>query len=125
VAEDNQVNQLVIGMLLDRLGYQSDCAANGDEVLAALARQHYDVVFMDVQMPVMDGISATRELCRRWPVASRPRIVGMTGNVLPGVRLECMLAGMDDYVPKPVTAEALVAALSRCDAAQTPIAPVK
>jgi signal transduction histidine kinase len=114
VAEDNQVNQLVIGMLLDRLGYQSDCAANGEEVLAALERQHYDVVFMDVQMPIMDGISATRELCRRLPIASRPRIVGMTGNVLPEVRLECQLAGMNDYVPKPVTAEALVKALSQC-----------
>jgi CheY-like chemotaxis protein len=101
-------------MLLDRLGYQSDCAANGEEVLAALERQHYDVVFMDVQMPVMDGISATRELCRRLPLASRPRIVGMTGNVLPEVRLECQLAGMNDYVPKPVTAEALVKALSQC-----------
>jgi CheY-like chemotaxis protein len=114
VAEDNQVNQLVISMLLDRLGYQSDCAANGEEVLAALSRQQYDVVFMDVQMPIMDGISATRELCRRLPIAIRPRIVGMTGNVLPEVRLECQLAGMNDYVPKPVTAEALVAALSQC-----------
>jgi CheY-like chemotaxis protein len=101
-------------MLLDRLGYQSDCVANGEEVLAAIERQHYDVVFMDVQMPIMDGISATRELCRRLPIASRPRIVGMTGNVLPEVRLECQLAGMNDYVPKPVTAEALVTALSQC-----------
>jgi CheY-like chemotaxis protein len=114
IAEDNQVNQLVIGMLLEHLGYQADCAANGEEVLAALKRQHYDVVFMDVQMPVMDGISATRELCGRYAVGSRPRIVGMTGNVLPEVRQECELAGMNDYVAKPVTAEALVAALSRC-----------
>ncbi len=114
VAEDNQVNQLVIGMLLEHLGYQADYAANGKEVLAALERQPYDVVFMDVQMPIMDGISATRELCGQYAVNSRPRIVGMTGNVLPEVRLECERAGMNDYVTKPVTGEALVAALSRC-----------
>jgi CheY-like chemotaxis protein len=112
-AEDNQVNQLVIGMLLEHLGYQCDCAANGEEVLAALERQHYDVVFMDIQMPVMDGIAATRELCRRLPIEKRPRIVGMTGNVLTEVRLECESAGMNDYVSKPVTTEDLVAALSR------------
>ncbi len=114
VAEDNQTNQLVIGMLLEHLGYQADCAANGEEVLMAFDRQYYDVVFMDLQMPVMDGLTATRELCRRLPIGQRPRIVGMTGNVLSEVRLECELAGMSDYVPKPVTAEALVAALSRC-----------
>ncbi len=114
VAEDNQTNQLVIGMLLEHLGYQADCAANGEEVLIAFDRQNYDVVFMDLQMPVMDGLTATRELCRRLPIGRRPRIVGMTGNVLSEVRLECELAGMNDYVPKPVTAEALVAALSRC-----------
>jgi CheY-like chemotaxis protein len=114
VAEDNQINQLVIGMLLEHLGYQSDCAANGEEVLAALERQHYDVVLMDIQMPIMDGITTTREICQRWSIERRPRIVGMTGNVLSEVRLECELAGMSDYVPKPVTAEALVAALSRC-----------
>ncbi len=115
VAEDNQVNQLVIGMLLEHLGYQCDCAANGEEVLAALERQHYDVVFMDIQMPVMDGIAATRELCRQLPIGKRPRIVGMTGNVLTEVRLECESAGMNDYVSKPVTTEDLVAALSRCE----------
>jgi signal transduction histidine kinase/BarA-like signal transduction histidine kinase len=114
IAEDNSVNQLVIGMQLEHLGYQSDCAANGEEVLAALERQPYDVVLMDIQMPVMDGITATREICKRWTLNRRPRIVGMTGNVLPEVQLECELAGMSDYVAKPVTAEALVAALSRC-----------
>jgi signal transduction histidine kinase len=114
IAEDNSVNQLVIGMQLEHLGYQADSAANGEEVLAALERQQYDVVFMDIQMPIMDGITATREICKRWPIAKRPRIVGMTGNVLPEVQLECELAGMKDYVAKPVTADALVAALSRC-----------
>ncbi len=114
VAEDNPTNQLVISLMLKHLGYQSDCVANGEEVLAALERQHYDVIFMDIQMPIMDGLTATRELCRRWPAPERPRIVGMTGNVLPEVRLECKTAGMSDYVPKPVTAAALVEALARC-----------
>jgi CheY-like chemotaxis protein len=80
-----------------------------------LDRQHYDVVLMDVQMPIMDGITATRELCQRLPIDRRPRIVGMTGNVLPAVKLACKSAGMNDYVSKPVTAEALVAALLRCE----------
>jgi signal transduction histidine kinase len=114
LAEDNQTNQLVISMLLEHLGYQCDCVADGEEVLAALERQHYDVVFMDVQMPVMDGIAATRALCQRLPIERRPRIVGMTGHVLPTVKSECAAAGMDDHVSKPVTADALVAALSRC-----------
>ncbi len=114
LAEDHQVNQLVITLLLKHLGYKADCAANGVEVLAALERQHYDVIFMDIQMPIMDGIEATRELCRRLPLDCRPQIVGMTGNVLPEVRLECELAGMSDYITKPVRAEDLVAALSRC-----------
>jgi signal transduction histidine kinase/ActR/RegA family two-component response regulator len=115
VAEDNQTNQLVISMLLEHLGYQCDCAANGEEVLAALERQPYDVVLMDVQMPVMDGIVATRELRRRLPSGRCPRIVGMTGNVLPAVQLACESAGMNDYVSKPVTVTALVTALSRCE----------
>jgi signal transduction histidine kinase len=122
VAEDNQTNQLVIAMLLEHLGYRSSFAANGEEVLEALERQHYDVVFMDVRMPIMDGITTTREVCRRWPLANRPRIVGMTGNVLPEVRMECELAGMNDYVPKPVTAVALVSALSRCEVIRNSLA---
>jgi signal transduction histidine kinase len=115
VAEDNLTNQLVIGMLLEHLGYHCDCVANGAEVLDALERQHYDLVFMDVQMPVMDGIEATRELCQRLPIGSRPRIVGMTGNVLPTVQSACEAAGMDGYVSKPVTAAALIATLSQCE----------
>jgi CheY-like chemotaxis protein len=114
IAEDNSVNQLVIKKMFLRLGYQPDFAINGQEALTAVERQHYDVVFMDVQMPVMDGLTATRELCRRWQTGVRPRIVGMTANALPEDQRVCEQAGMDDYVPKPVTAEALVAAILRC-----------
>jgi signal transduction histidine kinase len=114
IAEDNQVNQLIIKMLLNRMGYRPDFAGNGREVIASVERQHYDVIFMDVQMPIMGGLEATRELCSQANLVIRPRIVGMTANVMPEDRLECEQAGMDDFVPKPVTVESLVAALGRC-----------
>ncbi len=114
VAEDNQVNQLVVKTMLERLGYRPDFAANGEEALIAVERQHYDVVFMDMQMPVMDGLEATREICRRMPPDIRPRIVGMTANVLAEDRLECELAGMNDHVPKPVTSDVWISALLLC-----------
>ncbi len=114
IAEDNHVNQLIIKMLLSRMGYRPDFAGNGREVIASVERQHYDVIFMDVQMPIMGGLEATRELCSQQNLVIRPRIVGMTANVMPEDRLECEEAGMDDFVPKPVTVESLVAALGRC-----------
>jgi signal transduction histidine kinase/CheY-like chemotaxis protein len=113
VAEDNAVNQKVAKLLLDRLGYQADFAANGREALQAVERQPYDVIFMDVQMPVMDGLAATRELCQRFGTGRRPRIVALTANAMPEDRQEAERAGMDDYVAKPVTPETLVAALRR------------
>ena len=114
VVEDNAVNQRVARLLLDRMGYGADFAGNGQEALDAVAQRLYDVVLMDVQMPVMDGISATRELCHRYPPSERPRIVGMTANATEEDRRDCQLAGMDDYLPKPVRPEALAAALRRC-----------
>jgi CheY-like chemotaxis protein len=113
VAEDNAVNQKVAQLMLRQLGYTTDLAANGVEVLAALTGQTYDVVFMDVQMPLLDGLEATQEICRRWPVA-RPRIIAMTANAMEGDRARCLEAGMDDYVSKPIRREELVAALLRC-----------
>ena len=113
VAEDNPVNQKVARLLLTRLGYEPDIVADGREAIRALERQHYDVVFMDVQMPELDGLSATREIVRRWAPASRPRIVAMTANASADDRLACMDAGMDDYVSKPVTPTALTEALKR------------
>jgi CheY-like chemotaxis protein len=76
-----------------------------------VARQAYDVVFMDVQMPVMDGLTATRELCRRYPLDTRPRIIGMTANATEEDRRDCIRAGMDDYLAKPVRPQELAAAL--------------
>ncbi len=114
IADDNQINQLVIKTILTRMGYRPDFAANGEEVIDSIERQHYDVVFMDVEMPVMDGLEATRLICSNQKLQNPPRIVGMTANVLPEDRLECEKAGMSDFVAKPIIIENLIEALLRC-----------
>ena len=113
LAEDNAVNQKLALRLLDRLGYRADVAANGVEAIRAVERQPYDLVFMDVQMPEMDGLEATRQICARWAAGVRPRIVAMTANALAEDREACLAAGMDDYLAKPIRVEELVAALAR------------
>ena len=110
LAEDNAVNQKVALALLDRLGYRADVAWNGLEALNALERQPYDVVLMDVQMPELDGLDATRRICERWP-ETRPRIIAMTANAMLEDREACFAAGMDDYVAKPIRPDALAEAL--------------
>ena len=116
LAEDNAVNQKVALRILDKLGYRADVASNGLEALEALERQTYDVVLMDVQMPEMDGLDASRRICERWPDESRPRIIAMTANAMIEDREACFAAGMDDYVAKPVHPEELAEALSRARA---------
>ncbi len=113
LAEDNAMNQKVALRLLERLGYRADVASNGLEALAALERQSYDVVLMDVQMPELDGLDTSRRICQRWPPESRPRIIAMTANALPEDREACFAAGMNDYVAKPIRADELAAALKR------------
>jgi signal transduction histidine kinase/CheY-like chemotaxis protein/HAMP domain-containing protein/HPt (histidine-containing phosphotransfer) domain-containing protein len=118
VAEDNVINQQVAMSFLERLGYRADVAANGMEVLSALRRQPYDVVLMDVQMPEMDGLEATRRI-RRFPpeelaAEAQPRIIAMTANALREDCEICLGAGMDDYLSKPVQVADLVAALNKC-----------
>ncbi|MBW4497967.1 MAG: PAS domain S-box protein [Oscillatoria princeps RMCB-10] len=119
LAEDNAVNQKVALRILERLGYRADVAANGLEVLEAVVRQPYDVVLMDVHMPEMDGLSATRRLCEELMPAARPRIIAMTANAMQGDREMCLAAGMDDYISKPIRMEALVEALQQCQ----PVSP--
>ena len=102
LADDNLINQKVGQSILQKLGYRADIANNGLEVLAALERRAYDIIFLDVQMPEMDGLEAAREICKRWPVEKRPCIIAMTGNALMGDREKCLAAGMDDYITKPV-----------------------
>jgi signal transduction histidine kinase/CheY-like chemotaxis protein/ligand-binding sensor domain-containing protein/HPt (histidine-containing phosphotransfer) domain-containing protein len=113
VAEDNVVNQRVALLLLQRLGYEADVAADGEETLDALRRQRYDVILMDVQMPGMDGLEAARRIQDEWPAEERPRIIAVTANALQEDRETCLAAGMDDYLSKPVLLEDLRAALCR------------
>ena len=110
LAEDNAVNVKLALRLLERMGYTADVAANGLEAIDAVERVSYDLVLMDVQMPELDGLEATREIRRRWP--DRPiRIVAMTANAMQGDRERCLAAGMDDYVSKPIRPDELAAAL--------------
>jgi PAS domain S-box-containing protein len=113
LAEDNAVNQKVALALLGKMGYQADVVWNGVEALAALERQRYDVVLMDVQMPELDGLDTTRRVRERWPDGERPRIIAMTANALQEDRDACFAAGMDDYVAKPISPDALAEALRR------------
>jgi len=113
LAEDNAMNQKVALRLLERLGYAAEIANNGLEAIEALERKPYDVVLMDVQMPELDGLDATRRIVERWPVEIRPHIIAMTANALPEDREACFAAGMNDYVAKPIRAEELAAALKR------------
>jgi CheY-like chemotaxis protein len=114
LAEDNAVNQKVALRLLSQLGYRADVAANGLEAIQAVERQPYDVIFMDVQMPEMDGLEATRYLRAKKEIEKQPQIIAMTANAMQGDREICLEAGMDDYISKPVRVEELVAALNRC-----------
>ena len=112
LAEDNPVNQKLALRLLERMGYHADVAGNGLEAIAAIEGSVYDVVLMDVQMPELDGLEATRRIRARWPGAAGPRIVAMTANAMEGDRETCLAAGMDDYVSKPIRPETLGAALT-------------
>jgi CheY-like chemotaxis protein/HPt (histidine-containing phosphotransfer) domain-containing protein len=107
------INQKVGVKMLERLGYQPDVAANGVEVLKALDQQPYDVIFLDVQMPEMDGYEASRRIHQKWSGSRRPLIIAMTGNAREGDRERCLDAGMDDYVAKPVRVTELQAVLER------------
>jgi CheY-like chemotaxis protein len=118
LAEDNAVNQKLALRLLQGMGYRADVAGNGLEAIQSLERQRYDVVLMDVQMPEMDGLEASREINRRWKPEQRPRIVAMTANAMQGDRELCVAAGMDDYIAKPIRVPELVGALSKATARQ-------
>ena len=102
LAEDNVINQKIAKRILEKMGYNIDIAANGLEVLSACDRQKYDLIFMDVQMPEMDGLEATRQLNKLYNEKNRPKIVAMTANAMEGDRERCLQAGMDDYISKPI-----------------------
>ncbi len=114
LAEDNEVNQKVALLMLNKLGYKADVVSNGREAVQAMQRQPYDVILMDVQMPEMDGLEATRAISEMI-LEKRPRILAMTAYALEGDREKCLNAGMDGYISKPVQIEELRAALERPD----------
>jgi CheY-like chemotaxis protein len=113
LAEDNVVNQKLAMRLLQQMGYRADLASNGIEAVESVQRQSYDVILMDVQMPEMDGLEASRRICAMAPAAQRPRIVAMTANAMQGDREMCIDAGMDDYLTKPIRVDRLVEALQQ------------
>ena len=113
LVEDNKINQLVATRLLQRLGYRIDIVGNGQEALYALEQQAYDVIFMDIQMPIMDGVTATKQIRQRWQTSQQPHIIAMTANALKGDRESYLAAGMDDYISKPVQLPAMIDALVR------------
>jgi CheY-like chemotaxis protein len=113
LAEDNPVNQKMAIRLLGKLGYRIDAVSNGLEVLEALGRQGYDLVLMDVHMPEMDGLEATRRILSQW-LQGRPWITALTAGAMKENRDECMAAGVDDYLTKPIDIAELRNSLERC-----------
>jgi len=113
LAEDNAVNRKVAVQLLARLGQTADVVGNGREAVEAVERGRYDVILMDVQMPEVDGLEASRQICARWPPDQRPRLIALTANALEGDREACLAAGMDDYLRKPIRRPELAEALAQ------------
>ncbi len=112
LAEDNAINQKVGISFLKRLGYQCHVASNGEEVLKALTKHDYDIILMDVRMPVKDGLETTKEIIAK-AGQNRPNIIAMTGNVKEQHKLECSAAGMDDFISKPISLQKLKSVLLR------------
>ncbi|MFN8378936.1 MAG: response regulator [Anaerolineae bacterium] len=121
LTEDNATNQKLALRLLERMGYRADVAGNGLEALMALERQSYDLVFMDVQMPELDGLEATRQIRLRWG-GGLPYVVAMTANAMESDREACLAAGMNDYLSKPIRVDALVSTIERAAVARQAIA---
>ena len=114
MVEDNPINQKVARRLLQRLGYELDIAQNGIEGVQAVHQNLYDVIFMDIQMPIMDGLEATKKIRQNIEKSKQPRIIAVTAHAMDGDREEYIDAGMDDYISKPMKIDALVAALHKC-----------
>lgn len=112
LVEDHPTDAAIAQMMLERLGYAATWVRNFGEAMDALARERYDVVLLDVQLPGVDGLEATRRIHERWPNGRRPRIIALTARALKGDREACLAAGMDDYISKPISLHVLGAKLS-------------
>jgi CheY-like chemotaxis protein len=111
LAEDNIINQKVTLLMLRKMGYKADVAINGLEALKSLEEKPYDVILMDIQMPEMDGIEASRFIRKSFPAERQPRIIAITAYALDGDKERCLEAGMDGYLAKPVNIDTLRDAL--------------
>jgi CheY-like chemotaxis protein len=114
LAEDNPVNQKVGLLMLRQLGYEADLAGNGLEAVSAFRAAPYDVILMDVQMPEMDGLGASRRIRTEFPAHRQPTIIAMTATDTSDDKAGCLAAGMSDYLPKPVRMELLMSVLAKC-----------
>ena len=128
LVEDIEINQQVATLLLARLGYSAAIANNGLEALEAVARTPFDLIFLDMQMPEMDGLTCATHLCAQYPPAKRPWITAITANALHGDQEKCLAAGMDDYISKPISGQSLSGAITRAleglSPRRTPPAPI-
>jgi CheY-like chemotaxis protein len=125
IAEHHPVNQRLVLMMLRRLGYEASLASNGFEVLAALSKEAFDVILMDIQMPGMDGLEASRKICETHPENKRPHIIALTANALAGDKNLCLKAGMHDYLAKPIRSESLAEAIEAAYTRKIVIPPEK
>lgn len=113
LAEDNPINQIVATSILDEMAYKAEIAETGLQVIAALKAKSFDVIFMDMQMPELDGITATQRIRAEFPKNKQPIIIAMTANAMESDKQACLAAGMNDYISKPILPEAIEAALER------------
>ena len=107
IVEDNEINAELLILLLNNIGYDPDLAKNGKIFLEMMALNSYDLVFMDCQMPVLDGCNATKVYRQSEPQGTHIPIIAVTANVMPGDKEKCLASGMDDYIKKPVNSEEL------------------
>jgi CheY-like chemotaxis protein len=113
VAEDNHINRRLILKILENIGYEADVAENGIEVLDKMDKKSFDIIFMDIQMPEMDGYEATRHICEKFDKKSRPLIVAITANAMQDDKDKCLAAGMDDYLSKPIRKDDIITLLEK------------
>ena len=113
LVEDNEINRMLATTILDRLGHRTTVASDGGQAVALCARQRFDLVLMDMQMPVLDGLQATAQIRALDTPMRRVPVIALTANALRGDRERCLAAGMDDYLSKPVDLDELLATLTR------------